>query len=343
MDFSTLLEKLYAGAHLQNDEARELMYATMDGALTPVQISAWLSAMRMRAESSDEIAVFAEVLRDKAVAFTPALEEPLLDTCGTGGDRSGILNVSTLAALTLASMGIKVAKHGNRAVSSKTGSADLLEKLGYPVQEEAGLAAKRLAAHNFVFLFAPAYHPAMKYAGPVRKEMGVRTVFNLLGPLANPARASLHVLGVFQKNLMSIMANALHNLGVKHALVVHSRDGLDEISPCAPTDYILLSNGNLTSGTIDAGRYSRQIENLSVLRGGSAEESFELSNRIIDGTFDAGIEMVAINAAAGFMLSDLSANASLPAVDEYIEQKKNQIYDHIKAGNVREFIQKAFH
>lgn len=339
MNFSETLERLLFGNELTSEEARELMYATMNGALTPIQVASWLSALRTREETANEVSVFAEVLRNKAQPFNDS-GMSVLDTCGTGGDRSGILNVSTLAAITLASMGIPVAKHGNRAVSSKSGSADLLENLGYPLNEPATDTAKRLKETNFAFLFAQNYHPAMKFAGPVRKEMGVRTVFNILGPLANPAKAKLHLLGVFKKSYISTMAAALAHLGTKYAMVVHSEDGLDEISPLAPTNYALLAGGKISIGMIDPGEYIHQIDDLSSVRCNSLEESVHVSKEILKGNHLEGIEMVALNAAAGYFLADLNAGIKKESMPEYLKEKKIEIETYLKSGAVINFLEK---
>lgn len=301
MNFTTLLDKILSRENLHGNEASWLMQQIMTGSLSAVQTSACLSGLRAKGETPEEIAAFAGTMREFATPLpfnTETKPRHLADTCGTGGDQSHLFNLSTLVAMTIASLGHKVVKHGNRAVSSHSGSADILEKLGYPLSEPANQAAERVLNTNFAFLFAPAYHPAMKHVAPVRKELGVRTIFNILGPLANPAAADVQLLGVYHSSLLPVMAEVLKLLGVTSALVVHSRDGLDEISPAAVTDYALLHHGVITRGEINPAELPLKSRILAPLKVQSANESLEKVQGVLDGKFSEGIEAVALNAAA---------------------------------------------
>jgi len=296
-NFSQLLESIIENNNLNENQATALIKMTMEGELTPAQIAAWLTAIRMKGETPEEIAAFARIMREKAVKV-PGLKHPLVDTCGTGGDKSSLINVSTLSAIVAASLGIPVAKHGNRAVSSSSGSADLLEKLGYPLEATPEEISERIIERNFGFFFAPAFHPAMKYAGPVRKELGVRTIFNILGPLANPAQANIHLMGVFKKELMAPMLKSLEILGVDTAMVVHSDDGLDEISPVAKTAYLLLHEGKTFEGEIDPVKAGVREVSLDQLKAASPDKLIQQAESILSGKDKAGASMIALNTAA---------------------------------------------
>jgi len=332
MEFKALLEDLLASKNLPDEKITWLISETMQGKLTPAQIAAWLMALRMKGETPAEIAACAKTMRAMATPINRAeLPAVFIDTCGTGGDRSHLINISTLVALTLASLGVPVAKHGNRAVSSSSGSADVLEAVGYPLEEDPQLITDRLKKNNFAFFFAPLYHPAMKHAGPVRRELGVRTVFNVLGPLANPAAAPVQFMGVYSRELLVPMAEVLKLLGLTAALVVHSDEGLDEVSPVAATDYALLYKGEITTG-----RYTPQpqvhMHSLDAVKADTKEKSLAVFREVIEGKHAAGAWMTALNAAFAKRLYDaVKSNAPTldpePGHDEII-----QIYDAIRAG-----------
>lgn len=332
MSYNQLLEEILARQNLTGDKITYLISETMHGRLTPAQIAAWLMALRMKGETPAEIAACARLMREIATPINRAELPPLfIDTCGTGGDRSHLINISTLVGLTLAAQGIPVAKHGNRAVSSSSGSADVLEALGYPLEEKPELITARLRKNNFAFFFAPLYHPAMKHAGPVRKELGVRTVFNVLGPLANPAAAPLQLIGVYAQALLLPVAETLKLLGLKAALVVHSEDGLDEISPVARTNYALLYNGAIQTGVFTPPA-QQHVKNLDVLRADTKEKSLAAFNDVIAGKNAAGAYMTALNAAFGKKLFEaVKDGAALgnpaPTQDEIVEQ-----FDLIQSG-----------
>lgn len=239
----SVLESLLSGKDLSPDQTRESFQALMGGSLSEVQQAAFLVALRAKGESPQEIAVAAQVLRE--FAHSVAAPPGAVDTCGTGGDGSGTLNISTAAAILTASLGVPVAKHGNRSVSSRCGSADVLEAMGWPLALRPRACELLLAEKNFAFLFAPALHPAMKEVAPVRRALGVRTIFNLLGPLANPAGIKRQVVGAFSPKAMELLAHALAELGAEYAWVVHSRNGLDELSSLAPTDVVEVRGGKV--------------------------------------------------------------------------------------------------
>jgi anthranilate phosphoribosyltransferase len=332
MNYSAILESLLAGKHLPDDQITWLVSETMQGKLTPAQVSGWLIALRTKGETPAEIAACACIMRDLATPIVRSdLPELFMDTCGTGGDRSHLINISTLVALTLASLGIPVAKHGNRAVSSASGSADVLESIGYPLEEDPKLAARRLADKNFAFFFAPLYHPAMRHAGPVRRELGVRTVFNVLGPLANPAAAPVQLMGVYARELLRPMTETLKLLGLKSALVVHSEDGLDEISPVAPTHYCLLSQGGISDGVFVPPKQN-YVTTLDVLKAETREKSLSAFQEVIAGRNRPGAYMTALNAAFAKKLFDAAAAGRAitdcnPTPDEIVA-----VFDHIASG-----------
>src|SRR5579883_2449883 len=229
------IAQLVAGDSLSEDEATGAMEEIMTGAATPAQIGSFLTALRIKGETVDEVSGMARVMREQAIHVPLPVHIRAVDTCGTGGDAAGTFNVSTAAGLLLAALGQPVAKHGNRAASSRCGSADVLEALGVKLELGPEQVATCIEQVGFGFMFAPTYHPAMRYVGPTRREIGVRTVFNILGPLTNPAGARYQVLGVADAKLLPLMAEALLRLGCARALVVHGMDGVDELSLSGPT------------------------------------------------------------------------------------------------------------
>ena len=262
------IARLLDGHDLTREEAREAMNTIMSGQATPAQIGGFLVALRLKGETADEIAGCAEAMRAHVLAVRPKRED-LVDTAGTGGDGGRTFNISTAAALVAAAAGAGVAKHGNRAVSSNSGSADVLEALGFNLELPADRIAESIDTLGFGFLFAPTHHPAMKHAAPVRKELAARTVFNVLGPLTNPAGARAQVVGVYSPDLVKTLAEVLASLGARRAFVVHGAGGIDELSPAGP---------NLVCEVVDGGVREREIDPLELgiercapeaLRGGS--------------------------------------------------------------------------
>lgn len=240
-----IIVKLFAQDDLSAEEATQAMTSIMTGQAGEARTAAILTALAIKGETATEIEAFARAMRHAAVKWPGDRTEDLCDTCGTGGDGAGSLNISTLSAVILSSLGLRVAKHGNRAVSSTTGSADVFEELGMPLNMEHAEVAEQLERTGLCFLFAPQWHPAMKHAAPIRRALGVRTVFNLLGPLTNPAPISYQVVGVFDRAFMEPVARALAGLRRKGAYVVHSEEGLDEVSPEKTTHFLRIENGRL--------------------------------------------------------------------------------------------------
>lgn len=338
MNYSALLEKLLARQNLPAEEITWLIAETMQGHLTPAQVAGWLIALRSKGETPEEVAACARTLRALATPIDRAELPPLfIDTCGTGGDRSHLINISTLVGLTLAALGIPVAKHGNRAVSSASGSADVLEALGYPLEESPQRAARRLKERHFAFFFAPLYHPAMKHAAPVRRELGVRTIFNVLGPLANPAGAPLQLMGVYDRTLLSPVAETLRLLGVRAALVVHSDDGLDEISPLAKTSYALLTPSGITKGTYTPPAQAH-IHSLDELRAQDKASALARFREVIEGRLPAGAYMTALNAAFARKLFQAVASGSALTDPAPSATEVTEIFEKIQSGALKAMV-----
>jgi len=294
----TALAAVVDGRTLTLDEARAAMGAVMDGEATPSQLAALLVALRMRGETVDELAGFAAAMRDRVTR----VEAPdgVVDTCGTGGDGSGTFNISTAAALVVAAAGVPVAKHGNRAVTSRAGSADVLDALGVRIDHDAASAGAALREIGFAFLFAPNFHPAMKHAGPTRREIGVRTAFNLLGPLTNPAGARRQVIGVGDPAAAPRLADVLRRLGAERAFVVHG-DGLDELPLDGSGVLYHASPDEVVRHEIDARRLGLARAPTSRLAGGDATENARLVEAVLHGESGARRDVVALNAAAAFL------------------------------------------
>jgi len=289
------------GGTLSRDQARRVMEAIMDGEATPAQIGSLLTAVRMRGETTEEIAGFAEAMRAKAARLEPP-GGALLDTCGTGGDGGKTFNISTAAAIIAAAGGVRVAKHGNRAISSRSGSADVLEALGVNIQLGPEQARACLEEVGICFLFAPAYHSSMKHAAGPRRELGFRTVFNLLGPLTNPASANRQLVGVYDRGKTEALARVLRELGLERALVVSSLDGLDELSISAPTQVTELKNGEIRTYEVEPERFGLSRAPLAAVAGGSAEENAEAIRSILRGERGAKRDVALLNAGACFYL-----------------------------------------
>jgi anthranilate phosphoribosyltransferase len=299
-------------ATLSREDARAVMHQILSGELSEIQIAALLGALATRGETAAEIAGFVDVMRSAAtpLPLTADERELLVDTCGTGGDASGTFNISTAAALVAAAAGASVAKHGNRAVTSLCGSADVLEALGIPIGLSPTQGAKALRQHRFAFLHAPSMHPAMKAVMPIRHALGVRTVFNLLGPLTNPAGASAQVMGVYSPRAVPLVAEAMSLLGTRHAFVVHGQSetgqGLDEISISGPTHVAEVHNGVVTLSTItpeDAGLTRAPFE---ALAGGDASTNARILAAIFAGEPGPHRDIVLLNASAVLVAADLA-------------------------------------
>ncbi len=289
------LERILGGGSLSRDEAAELMGAVMRGELEPAQVAGLLVAIRARGLDVDEIAGFAQTMREHAVAVR-CRRGPLVDTCGTGGDGTGTFNISTAAAIVAAGAGAVVAKHGNRAVSSRSGSADVLDALGVqPVPAER--AGEVIDRAGIGFLFAPAHHPAMKHVVPVRRALGIRTVFNVLGPLTNPAGVRRQLLGVYDADLTEVIARVLGELGSEHVYVVHGEDGADEVSVCADTRVSVLRDGRVETFTFTPESVGVRRHPREALAGGDAAHNASIIERILDGEDGAPRDAVVVNGA----------------------------------------------
>ncbi len=295
-----ILQSLIEGRNLSASEAAALFDRVMAGALTPAQIAGLLVALRIKGETVEELAGAAAAMRRHAVLIdTGGL--PVVDTCGTGGDCAGTFNISTAAALVVAGAGVPVAKHGNRAVTSRCGSADVLAALGVNIEAPPEIVEECIREAGIGFLYAPRLHPAMKHAAPVRRELGVRTLFNLLGPLTNPAGARGQVLGVFAPDLTEPIAAVLRELGSRRAIVVHGRDGLDEITVTASTRVTELRDGRLRTFEFDPRPLLGGTHPPETLRGGDPPENAALIRRVLAGEPDAPRDVVLLNAAAGIV------------------------------------------
>lgn len=299
-----ILKKLMNKEDLTGEEASKAIADIMAGQAEAPQTAAFLVALAMKGETGAELEALARGMRKAAVKWPERHEGFLLDTCGTGGDSAGILNISTMSAILLASLGISVAKHGNRAVSSPTGSADILEEIGIMMTLSHEEVAECLNEIGICFLFAPAWHPAMKHAAPVRKMLGVRTAFNLLGPITNPAPVTHQVVGVFDPAFLERLASALAGMGRKGAYLVHSKDGLDEVSIAEDTDYVLVKDSAIVEkGTIGPAQFGFKPMPLSELVVTDRQESVKRVQAILAGEgSETENTMVAANAALGYML-----------------------------------------
>lgn len=310
MNIQDAIKALVAGRDLQQTDAALVMEQIFTGEATPAQIAAFLTALHLKGETDAEIAGMAEVMRDKAVHVPHSM--PVLDTCGTGGDASNTFNISTAAAFVAAGAGATVAKHGNRAMSSKCGSADVLDGLGVEIELDADGVARCLQTAGIGFMFAQKFHPAMRFAAPVRREIGIRTVFNVLGPLANPARAEFQVVGVAAAPLADKLANALSRMGTQHALVVHGSDGMDEISISAPSMVWEVRAGQaLRRYEIEPGDFGIAMAPREALAGGTiAENVATIRSLLADEEHGPRRDIVLLNAAAGLVAADMAADLS---------------------------------
>jgi anthranilate phosphoribosyltransferase len=290
------IAQLLDGRHLDAAEARAAMGEIMDGTATPAQTAGFLVALRMNGETVDEIAGCAEAMREHVVPVTPARDD-LVDTAGTGGDGARTLNISTAAALVAAAAGAAVAKHGNRAVSSASGSADVLEALGFELQLSPERIAQSIDELGFGFIFAPAHHPGFRHAAPVRRELGVRTVFNVLGPLTNPAGARAQIVGVYSAELVPLIADVLVRLGSRRAFVVHGAGGIDELSPAGPNVVCEVVAGDVQMRTIDPLDLGVPRCAPADLRGGTPEENAAAIRAVLGGERGPHRDAVLLNAA----------------------------------------------
>jgi anthranilate phosphoribosyltransferase len=291
------IERLLDRRHLSREQAQEAMHTIMIGAATESQIAAFLIALRAKGETADEIAGCALAMRDHAVAVRPTRAD-LVDTAGTGGDGIGTINISTAAALLAAAADAGVAKHGNRAVSSACGSADVLEALGFEIEQPPHAIERSIDALGFGFLFAPLHHPAMRHAAAVRRELATRTVFNVLGPLTNPAGARAQVIGVYSSHLVPKIAEVLAQLGANHAFVVHGAGGIDEFSPAGPNLVAEVVNGSVQNRVVEPRELGIALCPIEALAGGTPADNAEAIRRVFAGERGPKREAILFNAAA---------------------------------------------
>mgnify|MGYP001627045366 CR=1 FL=1 len=289
---------------LSESEMAECIKEIMEGRATDAQIGAFLTALRMKGETVEEITGAVRIMREKAIKIKAP--EGVIDTCGTGGDMSGTFNISTTTAIVVAASGIPVAKHGNRSVSSQSGSADVLEALGINIELPPEKVERCLFETNFGFLFAPLFHPAMKYAINPRKEIGIRTIFNILGPLTNPANAKRQIVGVFSDKLTSPLASVLGHLGAIDAMVVHGEDGLDEITICDATRYSRYRNGKVENSYIIPEDFGFKRADYSELVGGDKRKNAEITIAILNGEKGPKRDIVLMNSAAAIVISGIT-------------------------------------
>lgn len=306
-DANAVIKSLVDRLDLSGERMTALMESILAGQLGEAETAGFLVALRCKGETAQEIAAAARVLRRHMLAWDPGRPD-VLDTCGTGGDGLGAFNISTAAALVVAGAGVAVVKHGNRAVSSQSGSADVLGALGVRIDGDGYRARQSLDRAGLAFCFAPQFHPALKHVGPVRRKLGIATIFNCLGPLANPAGANRQLLGVGRSDLLDRMADALALLGTKHALVVCSRDGLDEVSLSAPTQVREIEGNEIRTHEWTPADFDLPACTLSELAAADAQASARIIEEVLAGKAGAAFNMVLANAAAAFMAADRVAN-----------------------------------
>lgn len=305
-DFKALIAKVATGASLTRDEAAQAFDRMMSGEATPSQMGGLLMALRVRGETIEEITGAVTTMRAKML--TVAAPPDAIDVVGTGGDASGSYNISTCAAFIVAGCGVPVAKHGNRALSSRSGAADVLAALGVRIDIEPEAITRCIAEAGIGFMFAPSHHPAMKNVGPTRVELGTRTIFNLLGPLSNPANVKRQMVGVFSKQWVEPVAHVLKNLGSERAYVVHGSDGLDEITTAGATAVATLENGNVRTFEINPNDIGLQTARPEMLRGGDADANAAALKAVLEGKHGAYREVAAFNAAAALLVAGRAGN-----------------------------------
>ncbi len=334
---SQAMTLLAQGKNLQQEIAYRAMFQILSGEATPVQIASFLTALRVKGESVEEITACARVMREK-VTRIQSKHPVILDTCGTGGDGGNTFNISTAAAIVAAGAGAVVAKHGNRAISSKCGSSDVLKALGVNVDQTTPEKMQRcLDEIGIAFLFAPLLHGAMKYAAPIRRELGFRTIFNILGPLTNPAGATRQLIGVYEASLIRPIADVLLNLGVEHALVVHGAGGFDEISTLGATKVNEIKDGNILSYEINPEEFGFEVPRLHDLLGGDAEQNAHILLKIFQGERGPRRDITVLNSGAALMVTGLASTVkegiqrAQSAIDDGSALKKlDQLREHTK-------------
>ncbi len=315
MSINEAIKKVIDREALTTAEAEAVLEQIMTGACSEAQIAALLTALRMKGETIEELTGFARVMRRKATAVRPQLSGTddagnnlLLDTCGTGGDVSGTFNISTAAAFVVAGCGLRVAKHGNRSVSSHSGSADVMEALGVKIELAPAQITRAIEEIGIGFLHAPLLHEAMKYVAPVRKQLGIRTIFNMLGPLTNPAGANVQVIGVYAPQLTEMFAHTLKSLGTRRAFIVHGSDGLDEITITGASRISEVNEGEVTTYKIAPEDFGLNRASLEKIKGGDAKQNARMILNVLNGETGACRDIVLLNAAAALVAGNRAAN-----------------------------------
>jgi len=306
MEYAPLLRRLIAGEHLTQDDAASMMGAIMDASFTPIQSAGLLTALAMMGEQTPEVVGAARAMRDRSLHVVHGLPM-VVDVVGTGGDNANTINISTMTALVVSAAGVPVAKHGNRAASSACGSADVLEAAGMAIDVEPDRAAHMLHETGFAFMFAPRYHPAMKNVAPVRRELGVRTIFNVLGPLTNPARATHQVVGVARPEHLELIGDVLRGLGVRGGAVVHASSGIDEVGGEGPTTVYTFDEGESRRWTLEPEAFGIRTP-LDLIRGGSVDACKDAFERILSGEQSPRADVVALNAALVFTVCNRTSD-----------------------------------
>lgn len=304
------LQRLIDHTDFTHDEMLDVMQQIMSGTFTTIQIAGFLAGLRVKGETVTEIAAAAQVMRELSSKVQVADDSHLIDTCGTGGAPNKAFNVSTASAFVAAGAGARIAKHGGRAASSKSGSADVLEALGVNISLTSEQVARCVNEAGIGFMFAPNHHAAMKYAAPVRRELGVRTMFNLLGPMTNPAGAKRQVMGVFHRDLVSLLAHTLKQLGSEHVMVVHSADEMDEISFSADTYVAELKHGEVHEYTLNPAQFGMALHDINSIHVENAQESSEIILGVFSGQAGPARDIVLLNAGAAIYVSGLAADLS---------------------------------
>ena len=305
MNISEAIKAVISKQNLNESEMHDVMNSIMTGQTTDAQIGAFLVGLSMKGETIEEITASAKVMRALATSVELSSNDYLVDTCGTGGDGLGLFNISTASAFVVAAAGGKVAKHGNRSISSKSGSADVLEAAGINLNISPELISQCIEEIGLGFMFAPAHHSAMKHAIGPRKELAVRTIFNVLGPLTNPAKAPNQIMGVYDKSLVEPIANVLKGLNSRHVMVVHSEDGLDEFSIANSTYVAELKDNNISTYTVHPGDFGLEEGNLDSIKAENAEQSLALINEAFSGKKGVARDIIALNAGAAIYVSGL--------------------------------------
>ena len=337
MNINQAIKTVIARKDLNEDDMHDVMNSIMSGQTTDAQIGAFLVGLSIKGETIEEITASAKVMRSLATSVEINSNEYLVDTCGTGGDGLGLFNISTASAFVVAAAGGKVAKHGNRSISSKSGSADVLESAGINLDLTPQFISRCIEEIGIGFMFAPAHHSAMKHAIGPRKELAVRTIFNVLGPLTNPAKAPNQVMGVYDKNLIEPIAHVLKELGSRHAMVVHSADGLDEFSIADESFIAELKNGNISTYSVAPGEFGLKLGDLNDIRADNAEASLALIYEAFSGENITARDIVSFNSGAAIYVSGLTSSlqSGIEKANQILSNgsAKQKLEEYIRVSN----------